>query len=83
MSNTPERIVLIDAFEEGEYVWCDCPYPGTEEADSVEYIRADVVEKMLKSRGEECAVAVCVKLAEESDDLGSRLATACLNVGEK
>ena len=64
MSNTPERIVLINEFEEGKYVWCNCPDPGTEEADSVDYIRADVVEKMLKEHAEEARMA-CLNATRE------------------
>ena len=84
MSNTPERIVLINEFEEGKYVWCNCPDPGTEEADSVDYIRADVVEKMLKTRGEKCAVAVSKKMVENAAALGAMsagLVQACVDVG--
>ena len=81
MGKTPERIFLIDTFEEGEYVWCDCPDPGTEEADSVEYIRADVVEKMLKSRGEECAEkASGIAIVHEGQfDIGLAVYNACID----
>lgn len=51
---TTEKIWLIDMGD--EFTWCDSPEPsdGVEEEDVTEYIRADVVEKMVKAETERC-----------------------------
>jgi hypothetical protein len=45
---TPERIwLLLHESDDGSYVWCDDPDPtGNGEAEAVEYVRRDRVERL-------------------------------------